>query len=340
MRKRTLTAALLMLLPAIAHAGQVSRIALALDEGNASAMLEATSQRYVDAMQRIVQTRWQEAYTARRWETLEAAMADTPVARLEYRVSAGGSPVRLYHGMGGPPLGTVAKEALGGPTPPPSPTSLSIDDPWDSAADPEAVSASRASYQAQDAEDAGMYAPDDGLHVRARMRAVDGSVLHPYEIDGSDRALDAEFKVLAELEHDLRSGAIPRGGSAALLISTETCNSCDYAFRAISRHYGIDLHVTRIVSSIPPAERTRLIAEGRARMRGTRLVDAASGRPLLATDALASGRESQVRQALSPSAMNRRFRHVTWEPRTFRLATPAETRSQGAGEDNRQGPDC
>lgn len=337
MRMFKLPFALLLLSPSIGSAGSVSSTALVLDEGNTSALLEATSQRYVDAMQRILQARWRGEYTARRWEALEAIMAETPVARLEYRVSDS-APLRLYHGMGGPPLGSMAEEAFQGPTPSSSPTPF--DDFDDAPPEPHATSAMRAKYGAQDAADADMYAADDGLHVRARLRSLDGSVLHPYPIDGTDRAFDAEFKVLGELEHDLRAGIVPRGGKASLLISAETCSSCGYAFDAIANRYGIDIHVTRVASSIAPSDRSRLIAEGTARMRGIRLVDKASGRPLLATDILASAREAQVRQSLAPAAMNRRFRHVTWEPRAFRLGTPEEAGVTGDGNVSTPAPGC
>lgn len=332
--------AMLLLLPGATQAGQVTLETLSLDEGNSSAMLEATSQRYVDVMRRIVATHWPDAYSARRWETLESRMADTPVARLEYRYVVNGvESTRVYHAMGGPPLGSMAEETFKGPSQVSSPESLSEFD-FDTGTNPAVRAARLDGYAEQDAADAPLFAEDDAIHVRARIRPLRTSAFRPYETDGMDAALDPEFKALAELEHDVLSGTVPRGGSARLLVSAETCRSCRYAFDAAARTYEMDLRVVRMLPSLPPAEVSRLVADGTARLKGLRLVHPSSGRPLLAADVLASAREAQVRQSLSPAPMRRQLRGVSWEARTFRLDVPREPVPATGAAERELGPDC
>lgn len=320
MRRQTLLS-LLMLTPASACAGTFTREALTLDEGNASAQLAATGQRYVDAMHHLIEARWRDAYSARRWETLETALAHTPVARLEYR-APDGTVARIYHAMGGAPLGELAAETFTGPSRPSTPDSMDGSDVEIDDTNPSDRAARLEKYARVDAEDAAMFSPDNALHMRARLRSTEGTLFHPYTIDGEDRALDAEFKAVAALEGDLLEGNVPRGGKATILLSGETCNSCDYAMRAAAMHYDIDVHLVRMMSRPTPAEGKTLIAGGKARWRGTRLVDQATGRPLLAADTLDGLREAQVRQAITPAAMSRRFANIPWEPRAVRLTPP------------------
>ena len=332
--------AMLLLLPGATRAGDVTLETLSLDEGNSSAMLEATSQRYIDAMRRVVATHWPDAYSARRWETLESSMANMPVARLEYRYVLGGvESTRVYHAMGGPPLGSLAKEAFEGPSQVSSPESLNEFD-FDAGANPAARTARLDGYAEQDAADASLFAEDDAINVRARIRPLQTSAFRPYETEGMDAALDPEFKALAELEHDVLSGAVPRGGSARLLVSTETCRSCRYAFDAAARTYEVDLRIVRMLPSLPPADVSRLVAEGTARLKGLRLVHPSSGRPLLAADILAGAREAQVRQSLSPAPMRRQLRGVSWEARTFRLDVSREPVRERRSAERELGPDC
>jgi hypothetical protein len=302
-------------------AGTVTSDAIALDEGNVTALLENTSQRFVDAMQRLVTDGYRDEYSARRWEAVETHLSEERVARLEYRFGSNGNEgVRIYHAMGGEPLGTFAQETFHGPSRPPSTTSSEASSGGEE--DPD-VRASRINgYASQDMDDARWFTEDDGLHVRAGIQRLESSAFHPYEINGGDRALDPEFKALATLERDITEGAVPRGGSIRLLVSAETCTSCQYAFAAAARAYDVDIQVTRIVPAVAPIEQRALISSGTARLKGPRLVDVTTGRPLLAADNLAAARVAQVRQALSPNAMQRRFRGISWVPRAFREAAP------------------
>jgi hypothetical protein len=302
-------------------AGVVTSDVVTLDEGNVTALLENTSQRFVDAMQRLVSNSYRDEYSARRWEAVETHLSDEPVARLEYRFASNRNEgVRIYHAMGGEPLGTFAQETFHGPSRPASTTSSHASS--DGEVDPDVRAARIDGYASQDMDDARWFAEDDGLHVRARTQRLEGSAFHPYEINGGDRALDPELKALATLERDIAQGAVPRGGSIRLLVSGETCTSCQYAFAAAARTYDVNLHVTRIVSAVAPVEQRALVSNGTARLKGLRLVDATNGRPLLAADNLAAARAAQVRQALSPTAMQRRLRGISWIPRTFREAAP------------------
>ncbi|UPG90658.1 hypothetical protein L2Y96_02475 [Luteibacter aegosomaticola] len=247
------------------------------------------------------------------------------MARLEYR-GPDGAVARIYHAMGGSPISDLAADIFTGKSRPVTPDSIDefeLEEPA-----PDVRAASLARYVAHDLEDASMFTPDDALNVRARLRPMEDSRFHPYVIDGMDRALDAEFKAVAALENDLSASNVQRGGKATILLSGETCSSCEYALKAAARHYDIDIHLVRMMPTTSPAESNRLIKEGIARWRGARLVDPATGRPLLAADALGSLREGQVRQAITPAAMKRRFANIPWEPRTFRLEPAGES---GAG---------
>src|SRR5260370_26162452 len=80
------------------RAGVVELGRVTLDEGNVTALLETTSQYYVDAMRALIDERYRDDYRAIRWEALEDAMRDAPVARFEYRFEINGVPrVRIYH---------------------------------------------------------------------------------------------------------------------------------------------------------------------------------------------------------------------------------------------------
>src|ERR1044072_3924322 len=105
-----------------AHAGALVVEDLDLDEGNVGALLEQTSQYYIDAMHKLVNARYKDDYRAIRWEDLETSMNRARVARLEYRYELAGQPkLRVYHAMGGEPLGALGESIFEGPTRPGTP---------------------------------------------------------------------------------------------------------------------------------------------------------------------------------------------------------------------------
>jgi hypothetical protein len=317
----TLSAGILISIASpMSTAGVVELGRVTLDEGNVTALLEVTSQFYVDAMRALIDERYRDDYRAIRWESLEDVMRDTPVARLEYRFEVNGVPtVRVYHAMGGRPLGSVAKSIFEGPTRPGTPeTPLS---PMDSEGE-EGVQARRMSSVdevAVDVADARFYAGFDETNFRAPVLADDESVLDAFVVEGRGRALDPEFKALRAIERDLQNGTLPRGGRIYGSVSEISCTSCEYAMERFADTYAVDIRVAQVFPSMPRKAQTDLVASGSARMRGSMLVDAVSERPLLATDLLRGAREGQIRRALSPRVMGRDFKGTPWARRSFRL---------------------
>jgi len=291
-----------------------------LDEGNVTALLETTSQYYVDAMRALIEEGYRDDYRAIRWEVLEDAMRDAPVARFEYRFEMNGVPgMRVYHAMGGRPLGSVAKTIFEGPTPPGTPDMPSS--PM-SSEDEEALFSRRlASVDevAVDLADARFYANFDQINVRASLLASEDSELGSFIVDGKNRAFDPEFKALRAIENDLRSGSLPRGGSIYGSVSEVTCTSCQYVMKRFADTYAVDLRVSQVYPTLPRSAERKLLASGSARMRGGQLIDAVSERPLLAADLLNGAREGQVRRSLSPRAMERNFKGTPWARRSFQL---------------------
>jgi hypothetical protein len=306
--------------PPPSEAGVVELGQVTLDEGNVTALLEVTSQFYVDAMRALIDERYRDDYRAIRWEALEDAMRDAPVARLEYRFTVDGVPeVRVYHAMGGRPLGSVAKSIFEGPTRPGTPeTPVS---PLDSEGDewPMTRRMSSVDEVAMDAADDRFYTQFDGVNVRAPVLAEDESVLDAFVVEGRGRAFDPEFKALRAIEKDLRSGAVPRGGSIYGSVSDIACSSCEYAMGRFADTYSVDVRMAQVFPSMPRKAQSDLVASGSARLRGNVLVGAVSERPLLATDLLRGAREGQVRRSLSPRAMGRNFKGTPWARRSFRL---------------------
>jgi hypothetical protein len=330
----TLSAAILTssLSPAC-RGGAVETTRITLDEGNVTALLEATSQHYVDAMRELIGERYRDEYRAIRWESLENAMRRESVARLEYRFTTDGvAGIRVYHAMGGRPLSSVAKSVFEGSTPPGSPAtpdSLSDSEIGETAA----TSAPLADEVAADVADSRFFRTFNGADVRAPMLADDASALDAFVIGGEHRVFDPEFKALRAIERDLRSGAIPRGGSIRGSVSQMACASCERAMTRLSEAYDVDIRLAQLYPSLARTAQAELIAAGRATLRGKLLVDTLSQRPLLAADLLRGAREGQLRRSLSPQAMGRSFKEMPWTRRSFRLGPiPPARRSSGSSE--------
>lgn len=326
----TLGISFLFLVPRIGAAGTVVVENIGLDEGNTTGLLEITSQHYVDAMRAIVSDRYKDDYLAISWEALETSMTNAQVARMEYRFAVNGETrIRVYHALGGAPLGAMAQSAFGGSTPAIAPGSPQSPDDleWSDGSPSPALEAT--DYVAADAEDSRFYSGFNETNLRARMLPPDASVLEPFDVDGIDRAIDAEFKILRAIEHDLQTHAVPTGGSIRGAVGGATCGSCREAMQTLSDTYDIDIHLTQMFGSLPSTQRDALVAAGTAKLRGRRLVSSENGRPLLARDVLADARDQQVRQSLTPSSLQRSFKGIPWRPRSFRLAPPRQPQASG-----------
>lgn len=289
----------LLILPATAtdieaHSYAVDRIAA--DEGMVAALMEDTSQRYVDAMLRVVKERYPGPHGVRHWEALENLMNSHPIARLEYRYNSNGTEMlRTYDGMNGGPFSQNASDILEGATPPGTPDSLESFDEWGATPPLDTEPLARVDI------DDDRYFPGDETRKRARILPENGSVMRPYAIDGSQRALDAEFKVTRQLENDILAGEVPRGGRVSLYTTNTLCNSCETSLKTVSSAYDLDMRVTLMRQRLSPAERSQLISSGKVRSRGTTLIRSDSGRPYLASDVVANARERQVKRILSPA---------------------------------------
>lgn len=331
----TLGISFLFLAPCIGRAGTVVVDNIGLDEGNTTGLLEVTSQHYVDAMRAIISDRYKDDYLAIRWEALETSMTNAQVARMEYRFVANGETrIRVYHALGGAPLGAMAQSAFDGSTPAVTPGSPQSPDDLEWGDGGPSPVRETTDYVAADAEDSIFYAGFDNTNLRARILPRGTSVLEPFDVDGVDRAVDPEFKILRAIEHDLQTRALPPGGSIRGAVGGATCGSCREAMQSLSDTYGIDIRLTQMFGSLPSKQRDAIVAAGTAKLRGRRLVSSESGRPLLARDVLADARDRQVRQNLNPSSLQRSFKGLPWRPRSFRLGPPPPPR---AGEGSTEG---
>ncbi|MDQ0011043.1 hypothetical protein J2T07_003249 [Luteibacter jiangsuensis] len=331
----TLGFSFLFLAPCIGSAGTVVVDNIGLDEGNTTGLLEVTSQHYVDAMRAIISDRYKDDYLAIRWEALETSMTNAQVARMEYRFIVNGETrIRVYHALGGAPLGAMAQSAFGGSTPAITPGSPQRPDHMEWSDDLPSPVREAIDYVAADAEDSIFYTGFNDTELRARILPTGTSVLEPFDVDGADRAMDPEFKILRAIEHDLETHAMPGGGSVRGAVGGATCGSCRAAMQTLSDTYGIDIHLTQMFGSLPGRQRDALVASGTAKLRGRRLVNSESGRPLLARDVLADARDQQVRRSLNPSSLKRSFKGIPWRPRSFRLGPLRQSR---AGEGSAEG---
>jgi hypothetical protein len=313
-----LLGAAMLLSNAPCRAGTLVLTNMTSDDGLVTSLLEATSQRYVDAMRGIVHERHPGDHSARDWEHLEQHIRRARVARFEYRYPSGnGISTRVYHAMDGESLGTVADEALGGHVTARVPHGDS-DDAWSDDDEPMVTTDEAAQVQA-DLEDARYFTGFDEHDVRAVIPRSGDSSLFGMQIDGRDRRLDAEFKAMRAIEDDLAKGVVPAGGEVTGMVGGGVCASCRYAAETLARTRGIDIRITQMFGSLHPAERKALIEAGKATLRGTRLLNAATGRPWFATDVLAGSRELQVKRALNPVAVERGRQGIRTLERRFRL---------------------
>jgi hypothetical protein len=342
MRHASLTALAGVLLAASSPASRALEVVIepiGVDEGNVTALLERTGQYYVDAMRTLITERYKDEYQALRWEALESAMNRATVARLEYHFQRNGlHAIRVYHAMGGQPLGSLATSVFEGPTPPGTPTSPGVP------LDPEAslVASDPIDYVAMDAADTAYFSGFDEVEVRAAVLPPEGSVLESFHIEETNTALHPEFKALRAIENDLKNGIVAPGGSIRGAIGGATCGSCRYAMRGFSKTYDVDIRISQMFGSLPRQEQRKLIESGRARLKGPLLVDANTDAPLLARDVLARSRESQVRQSLSPRAMGRSFKGMSWRKNSFRLGPirlPRVSEGSSGGEATTPNPD-
>jgi hypothetical protein len=301
--------------------GVVQLERVTIDEGNVTALLEATSQHYVDAMRALISERYRDEYRAIRWEALEEAMRGASVARLEYHFTLNGFPnVRVYHAMGGRSLSAVASSIFEGPTRPGTPTSpLS---PGDSDTEQELITRPLpvAEEATLDVADDRFYVGFGEFEVRAPVKARGTSMLDAFIVADRDRLFDPEFKALRSIEKDLQDGVIPRGGSIRGSVSELICTSCKDAMSRLAQTYALDVRLSHLYPSVRGAGLDDLVASGKARLRGDMLVDATTDRPLLAADLLRGAREGQIKRSLSPRAMGRSFKGIPWSRRSFRLA--------------------
>ena len=292
-----------------------------LDEGNAAALLEATSRYYVDAMHKLLSEKYRGEYRAIRWEHLETSLSEARLARFEYRYTINGvARVRVYHAMSGEPLSLVAKSVFEGPTPATTPTSGDFED-WDIEADTNpGLDIEEAALR--DLEDDAFYTGFDATDVRARIVSLDGSVLTPFAVPGEHGQLDAEMKILGTIERDIGNGTLPAGGKIQGFVNGMTCSSCRLGMRNLATKHGLDIRVSQFYRTLPAEEEEAAVASGSARLRAGVLVDTASGRPLVASDVLAAARKAQIRQVLSPRSMDRSFKGMLWRRRSFQLMPP------------------
>lgn len=326
----TLGISFLLLAPCMGRAGTVVVDDIGLDEGNTTGLLEVTSQHYVDAMRAIISDRYKDDYLAISWETLETSMTNAQVARMEYRFVVNGEMhIRVYHALGGAPLGAMAQSAFGGSTPAITPGSPQSPDELEWNDDIPSPVREAIDYVAADAEDSVFYTGFSDTNLRARILPAGASVLEPFDVDGIDRAIDPELKILRAIEHDLQADAMPTGGRIRGAVGGATCGSCREAMQTLSDTYGIDIRLTQMFGSLPGTQRDALVAAGTAKLRGRRLVSRESGRPLLARDVLADARHQQVRQSLTPSSLQRSFKGIPWRPRSFRLGPLRQPRAGG-----------
>ncbi len=314
-------------------AGDVVIEDMDIDEGNVAALLEQTSQYYVDAMRRLVNVRYQDEYRAIRWEDLETAMTNTRLARFEYHYTVGSQQlVRIYHAMDGEPLGAIGRSIFEGPTRPGTPSTPDMEWNEDELA---AVSLPETTIDrlAIDAEDSQFFTAFDEVETRARILSIEDSVLRPRFLSGKDRSLDAELKALRQIEHDIKNRVVPAGGRIDGKVGGLICPSCEDAMRDMARTYDVEVRATQMYRTVPYNTQKSLLDAGKARMTGQRLLDAASGRPLLAHDLLDAARAAQVRQNLSPRAMGRSFKGMLWHRRSFQLGPVPMQRLSESPED-------
>ncbi|MGA7439208.1 MAG: hypothetical protein WBW32_13890 [Luteibacter sp.] len=313
-----------MLAASPARAGSVKTDYLDIDEGYATALLEASSQRHVDAMRHIVAERYPGTLSARRWEEVESHVRTATLARLEYEYRTGGTVgIRVYHALAGEPLGAVARNAFEGdePASPASPSSPG----WSDTEDAPVVASRRMTDDeigAMEAWDDAAYAGFDESDLRAPFRPAGRSVMKPYWHQGRYHAFDAEQKALRAIEEDILDGRMPRGGTVRGLMSGAPCATCRQSVKAFADAYDLDITLSGMSSTVPVRIRDGLLASGRARLKGPRLVDVATGRPLVAYEVLAGAREAQVREGLGPLAHERASQGIRSQRRSFRLGPP------------------
>jgi hypothetical protein len=335
-----LAAALGAASPSLSAGTYVNSIMTA-DEGFVVPLLEATSQRYVDAMRAIVAARHAADHDAYAWERLEDHMRTARVARFEYRYTTNGTrQKRIYYAMDGEPLGEAARRIF---------QSRPDIVPLDSASDDEDMGYEIEPVPLDEAELARMEAADEpfytafvGDEVRATVQPSSDSTLSASYIGGKHRALDAEFKVLRAVERDIAAGVVSTSEAELTgIVSGISCASCDHAAERFATRQGTDITITQLSRSVHPDVRNELLTAGKAQMRRGVLVNTATGQPWYALDKLTNGRAAQVRKALSPVVVDRTPDGAPLPGRRFRLG-PLATERIAMPEDGTRAlrPDC
>lgn len=305
-------------------AGTARFDAIGLDEGNAAALLETTSHYYVEAMHKLISDKYRGAHRAIRWERLETAMSEAKLARFEYRYVRNRVPaVRVYHAMSGGPISTVAGSVFDGPTPVTTPTSPDVEDWSDVEGElPAGTGFDLGEAAALDAADEAYFAGFDATDVRARISTMESPTIGRFSVPGQADYLDAEMKILRNIERDIVSGTIPAGGSVQGFVSGMACVSCKVGTRSLAEAHDLDVRISQFYTTLSGADETAAIAAGTARLRGGILVDATSGAPMVAKDVLTAARKAQIRRLLSPGSMDRSFKGTLWRQRSFKLLPP------------------
>ncbi|HVI54723.1 MAG TPA: hypothetical protein VM621_06690 [Luteibacter sp.] len=257
----------------MAHAGKIA-IAPAAGEGivamlNGESTLFANAYRTMLAKEGIATTGNSTA-----WNRVRFATHSPTVARMEYTfVRNGRQFTRIYHARSGPAMEVVLSR-------------IDFTAPGNGSRSGSSGTESEGSrpYKiteediAKDFAERKYYPIDTEFNVRAPNLPPQDSVL---ESLATNNGGDAELKIFRQIENDIATKTVSRGGRLVGYVSKAVCQSCSAASVALAESFGIEGHIYQLVEAatgVPLPRDPKLLASGEssAELKSLRKAYAAS----------------------------------------------------------------
>lgn len=232
----------------LAHAG---KIAIRPASGDAVvAMLNGESVMFADAYRKMLfEKKLTTTGNSAAWRKIQLSTHSPTVARMEYTYTKGGRQyTRIYHARSGPAMEVVLSR-------------VDLNAPGGSSRSGSSGTESEGSKTyiitdediAKDFAERKYYPIDTELNVRVPNLPTKNSEI---EAILANHGADAELKVFRQIENDIATRTVPRGGRLVGYVSKAVCGSCRAASTSLAEHFDINGTINQLVEpelGAPPA---------------------------------------------------------------------------------------
>lgn len=251
----------------LAHAGKIA-FKNATGDGPV-AMLNSESILFADAYRaKIVKEGLAAGGNSLAWSKIKLATHSPTVARMEYTFTINNRLyTRVYHARSGPAMDVVLSR-------------IDLSAPGESSKSGSSGTESEGSRPyditeediAKDFAERKYYPVDTELNVRVPNLPTENSEIEAILVNHGG---DAELKIFRQIESDIATKTVPRGGKLKGYVSKAVCESCSAASRSMAEQFDIDGEIYQLVEpelNTPPSRdlSIRQSNEASTRLKGLR----------------------------------------------------------------------